>query len=420
MIRKFLDPIYCLFRKYGIVLGVDLPYFVKNGFWMILEKAFLIAKGFLLSLLFANLLDKEIFGQYQYVLSILGIMSSLILPGMSVSVIQAVAKGREKTYNSSIKMMIRWGILGSIALLLVSFYSFYAGQRSIALILLAFVWIFPFYGTMNMWRSYYTGKEWFGKMAWHSLLSEAFTLMALVLAVYFFDSLAVLVFAATIIPMLFYGYYTQKTLSLSGAGSEDSTDLEYGKKLSFVYGISIVAGYIDKLVVGQFLGFSELALYAIVSVIPDQIKSGMRIFLTLLLPKFSKIENTEKNRRFVLKNIIRLLFLSTLIVGAYIFAVPFLFKWFFPKYAEGIIYSQVIAAGFILTPFMIIDSFFRAHKKNKAISRSTLWGNGIGIVIAVLAIPVWGIWGAVISKIANIGINSFYLLFVFITKRDEN
>lgn len=415
---KILDSTYRLTRKYGNVLGVDLPYFVKNGFWMVTEKLFLIVKGFLLSLLFANILSKELFGQYQYVLSILGIMSSLVLPGMSVSVIQAVAKGREKTYNSSIKMMVRWGWLGSLSIFLTSLYSYYNGERSVALILLIFVWIFPWYGIMNMWRSYYTGREWFDKMAWHSMIAEIFNLIGLVLAIYFFRNLAGLVFSATVIPMLFYGYCTKKTLSLAKKGEEDKSDLIYGKKLSFIYGISIVANYIDKLIVGQFLGFAELALYTIVSIIPDQIKSGIRILLTLLLPKFSKIDDTEKNRRFILKNIGRLIIASSIAIGVYILIVPFLFEWFFPKYIEGIIYSQVIAAGFIVTPFMVIDSFFRVHKKDKVIFRSTLFGNSAGIITALITIPIWGIWGAVISRIINIGINSLYLVYAFIAKKD--
>ena len=53
----------------------DMVYLTRGGFWLILGKIVFNISGFLLIIAFANLLSKEAYGTYQYVLSVASILA---------------------------------------------------------------------------------------------------------------------------------------------------------------------------------------------------------------------------------------------------------------------------------------------------------------------------------------------------------
>jgi len=98
----------------------DMVYAAKGGFWWIFGKGgvALISIGLLSA--FAYLASKETFGTYQYVLSIVGIISIFALPGMYPALIRAVAQGKEGEFGKVAKEKIKWGLLGTVGLFLIS------------------------------------------------------------------------------------------------------------------------------------------------------------------------------------------------------------------------------------------------------------------------------------------------------------
>ena len=80
--RRIRDKVYRLSVQYSPKLGLDLPYFIKGGFWLGIGQTFNILKYFLLSTLFANILSKEVFGQYTFAITILGAASVFSLLGI--------------------------------------------------------------------------------------------------------------------------------------------------------------------------------------------------------------------------------------------------------------------------------------------------------------------------------------------------
>src|SRR3972149_3093140 len=75
MLKALQNTMYQAIKKCGQKFNLDLPYLIRNGFLVIVRQGVVIAFGLVLSIAFARLVPQEVFGQYQFVLSVLAIVS---------------------------------------------------------------------------------------------------------------------------------------------------------------------------------------------------------------------------------------------------------------------------------------------------------------------------------------------------------
>ena len=94
-INKIGGWTYKILRRSQKYTGTDNVYLAKSGFWLTLGQFFSLVVTFLSAVAFANLLDPTTYGNYKYVLSLLGILAVFCLDGMRTAVTQAVARGFE-------------------------------------------------------------------------------------------------------------------------------------------------------------------------------------------------------------------------------------------------------------------------------------------------------------------------------------
>ena len=76
------------------------------------------------------MVTREVFGEYQFVLSVLAIISILSIPGLNISLIRSVARGYEGDYKKVVKVSFKWSLLGVPVLLMVGSY-YYLHQRQL-------------------------------------------------------------------------------------------------------------------------------------------------------------------------------------------------------------------------------------------------------------------------------------------------
>lgn len=385
----------------------------KGGSWLFLERTILMAKGFVLSVLFANFLPKEIFGQFQFLIATLGVASIFALPGMGTAIVRGIAREQMGTYSRGVRDIFWWSFLGSLLIVIVALYGYLKGQVDIFGLLLFSALIFPLFSISGTWRYYYTGKENFSQMAKISFILECITLILIVLTVSIGPSVTLLglvyifgILFTTIPLVLILKYKTEK-------GDVDQTNIAYGKRLSVSSGVSGLSNNYDKLLVGQFLGFAELATYNIAFLIPEQIKVVVTSFMIPYLPQFSKTDYRAK----LIGLFGKFLLVSFVFAGCYILISPYFFEFFFPKYTEAVFLTQVVAAGLLLAvPFIIIETYFKAQEADQVILISTL----VGLIVSILGIfalaPMYGIMGIVVSKIVSYYCQGFFLLFKLMNK----
>lgn len=388
----------------------------KSGTWLFIERVFFLLKGFGLSLLFANLLPKETFGAYQYIFSLIGTACVFALPGMGTAIVQAVARKYTGTFRKAVALMFQYSLYGILFLLLAALISFFQGQKTVALLLVTLP-LFPFYAVVTgAWRAYYTGQEKFVQAAKIGMGGEAFLLVALGTTLYLSPRLEYLIILSLFVPTVYYGYFLFISLQASKHDPIDESNLIFGKKLSWLYGAGVVASYFDKIVIGHFLGFVELAVYAIATMIPDQIRDSVRVIVGYVLPGFSRMDDTRDNQRLILKGIGLLFILVLVAVFAYILIAPFFFHWFFPAYKEALPYTRVAALVSLTVPFMILDSYFRAHKDDTTTTRVALSGYVAGTLGGLMLIPFFGLWGALAARGLSLFVNALLFLIAFLKR----
>ncbi|HEY4510903.1 MAG TPA: oligosaccharide flippase family protein, partial [Candidatus Paceibacterota bacterium] len=110
MIQKLKTAGYDFLRGTEKYAKTDMLYLAKGGFWITLGQGISTIAGLALAVGFANLISKEVYGTYSFILSLAGVISVLTLTGTRTAMTQAVARGFEGTLRASFWMSIRWSI----------------------------------------------------------------------------------------------------------------------------------------------------------------------------------------------------------------------------------------------------------------------------------------------------------------------
>jgi len=127
LIKKTKIRLYNLLRWSQKYTKTDMVYLAKGGSWLTLGQIVSTIASFLSAIAFANLLPRETYGQYKYILSITSILAIPTLAGINTAVIRAIARGYEGSFIPALKTKIKWGLLGGITSIgLAGYYYFSA------------------------------------------------------------------------------------------------------------------------------------------------------------------------------------------------------------------------------------------------------------------------------------------------------
>ena len=88
----------------------DMVYLAQAGLWTNLNFVMVSVLALFLSILFANVLPRETFGMYQYLLSLSALLTALTLAGMNGAVSQSVARGYEGDLKAAVRIHLWWNI----------------------------------------------------------------------------------------------------------------------------------------------------------------------------------------------------------------------------------------------------------------------------------------------------------------------
>ncbi len=408
-----------LIKKSERYTKTDMLYLIKGGGWLASGQIFFSLLSLASSIAFANLLPKETFGEYKYILSLIALLSVPTLSGMNTAITQAVARGHEGSFLSAIKTRVLWGIIGALLSVGVAGYYFLQGNISFAVIFLIVAVFIPFLDPLGSFDALLAGRKDFRASAQNAVITQAISVASMILVILLTKDIIFMVlsylFSNTLVRGFFF-FHIRHTIAKDA--SEDPTTLSYGKHLSVMNVLGIIATYIDKILVFHFLGAVELAIYTFATIFPDQIKTLLKYIGILALPKFSN------KKQLVLKEmtphylLIFSLF-SFFICLITILIIPFLFKIFFPTYITSILYAQWYAIILLFTPKILFRVAWEAQKNKKelyifqAFSAVTL--------TCFMFVFIWkaGIMGAIIAEIIAEAILSLFLAYRFFRKHSS-
>jgi len=383
----------------GKKFQLDIYYFMRGGFWLFSSQLLAGLAAFLVVLAFSNLMTKAFYGQYQFVMTILAIVTLFSLPGMGIAIIQSVSRKRYASLIQATHARLRWSILGSVALLVLTAYLRYVRPNDIWPIFLTAALFFPFLHSFDGMGPFFMGQKKFDKAAFYSLLPQIVTSLAVLLMVVVYPVLfwILFVYFSVLVAVKYILYRRITGRKLKG---KDPKVVHYGWHLSIMNSIQTIGGHIDKLAIPFFLGFEQLAVYSIAMILPDTCKRFVKAVSPLLLPKFSALKGSRVYGQIKGK---LLLIFSLSIIGGILgivlapFVVPLLFS---DTYVKAVPYAQLLFASVLFViPTRVFVTLLHARKKVKALYQYQVTISILSIILVLTLTPLYGIWGVCISRL---------------------
>lgn len=387
----------------------DMLYVAKSGFWLTFGQisASFLALG--LSIVFAHYLPKEEYGNYKFILSIVGIVSALSLSGMGQVITQSVAQGKERTFFKAVETHLKWS--GGILIILFGIGVYYILAKNY---LLGFSFVFagimvPISNTYGLYGSLLTGRKDFKKSTSYWIISQTVISLSLATLAFFGENILLLIsthFLATTATSVFFYYRTIR--KFPPQGETDPGMIKYGKHISAMNFFGTLANQLDKVLIFHYLGGAQLAIYSFAFAIPEQIKGSFKNLFGIALPKYASIPE-DRLRKSIIDKTIRLTAVTFLIVIVYIIASPLIYKILFPKYIESVFYSQIYVLGLVTIPgISLISTYFQVKKDTVTLYKLTVIGNIATLALTYVLIYNFGLIGAVIEN----GLSWFIMLAV--------
>lgn len=402
--EKIKNQIYLLLRKSEKFAKTDMVYLAKGSFWLTIGQGVSSLSSFLLAIAFANLLSKETYGNYKYILSIFGILSIFTLPGMGTAVVQSVARNYEGIVYLALKEKIKWGAIGGLLSLMLGIYYCFSNNFNLSISFTISSIFLPLMDTFSIYDAVLNGKKLFKKSTTYYIISQIFSTLLLVFSLFFVKNiyfiLLIYFLSWTICRYIFYKV-TINVIKLNN--NIDLDTLSYGKQLSLMGVIGAIANYLDRLLLFHYLGAAEVAIYSIAIAPPEQIKSLLKNISVLALPKFSTKERDEvkKIKKIIYDKIIKVAVIIILITIIYLLLAPFFFGILFPKYHDSIQYSQLFSLSLISVALFIPLTMMQAQKMSKELYQFNLYTSSIQIILLIFLIPNFGLPGAIMARVIS-------------------
>lgn len=386
-------------RKSERFFRTDMVYVARGGFWLGFGQVAAALISFGSSLVFANYISKDLYGNYRFILTAAGILAAFSLTGMGSVITQGVAKDAEGILKDAVKVTLRWGTIIALASIFISAYYFAHGNITLGIAALIIGVNLPISNAFTLYGNYLSGKKDFKRIALYSVISQALVTatmlitaittrnVLLMVAVYFFTNTLVTYFSYKHIMSIFH---------LNNI--KDHTLIPYSKHLSAMNLFGTIANQLDKVLIFHYLGAVNLAIYSFSQAIPDQIKGSFKNLFGIALPKYASLSETDM-RESIKKKFVQLTLITIALITAYILSAPYIFEYLFPKYIEAVSYSQIYILGLLTIPGISLCAiYFQLKKATRTMYKLNIIGNVSTLLITIPLIYKYGLLGAVIAN----------------------
>lgn len=399
MLDNLRNKTYQFLRWSEKYTKTDMLYLTHGMSWLSTGQFFSSVSVFILAILFANLLPQETYGTYKFVLSWFSILAIPTLGGMGIAIVNATARGFDKTIHVALRTKIIWGLFGSFASLIFSGYYFFNDNIVLAISFLIVAFFIPTMESYGIFNYFLQGKKKFGASTRYFVISQLISMASIVSAILLTNNI-VIILLAYFIPWTItrYVFYKISTKKYSQNEKIEYSAITYGKHLSLMSIIGTVAGQLDKLLIFHFIGAVELAIYTIAIAPVEQIKAVFKSIATLLLPKYSN-QSLEKIRSGINKKMLITGAVLLIIIILYIIFIPFVFKLLFPKYISSVLLSQVFALSLISAMAIFPNNALQALEAKKELYKMRTAVSSIQILFLIAGIYFFGIMGIVLARI---------------------
>lgn len=363
------------------------------------------------SVFFANYVEKDIYGNYQFFLTILATLSIFTLRGVGKQIILAHVKHQKDILLAKTIQFFLYALPVALLGLAAPVYFYLHDNTPMTIALLVGVLSFPIIGALGLYGTVYNAREKFSKLAFLGTLQNLLPALALIGTILWHPSLVALAttycLAQVCTLTLLYAYtvYSEK-LTLQTATTYASDEVH----LSITDSILDLGKLADRLIVFSSLGTVSLAVYMIALMPVREMLRFPQLIKLLILPKFSGHSLKQVRSTVLNKTILLFIFLATL-AGLYIVIAPFVFTLLFPAYAESVLYTQLIALVIPFSANIFMNEMFRIFEQTKALYFTNTLFSIFTVASLLILTPLFGLTGVVVSKLLATIIRFVLMLF---------
>jgi O-antigen/teichoic acid export membrane protein len=380
------------------LLGVNVRYFAKNATIMTFSYGISIMRGLITGYLVARMFPRELYGQYQFILSMAGTVGVLSLPGLVSATGRAIARGEQGIIMPIARIQFAIALIGSAVLLLIV--PFLPQERaSLWPLFVLAAMLFPVSQTASgVFSAATIGKTRFdvalkANMAWSSVMAAS------ALAIIFLHPSAALLYAAgTGLPALAYLWFSRKLINHNEPRAPIKHILKYGVQLTLVSLPVSLSWYVDKLMISSLFGLNQLAVFSVGIQIPEQMKTLAKELLPVSFAVQAQGDDTMKRRMRLMSATARGTALFAIGIAVYIVAAPYLLAIVYPNYPEAVFLSQLAAITLIAQPATLLTQYLEAQAMIKPLQWTQWFSAAVFVVSLVTLIPAFGLPGAVIAR----------------------
>ena len=411
-------------------LKLDIVYLTTGSFWTIIRFVVGILASLATMIAFGNLLPRETYGIYSYLLALASSLGFLTLAGIGTGIVRAVARGQENVVRYSLRMQLRYNLLAVAGIAIAGLYYSVNGNSTFAISLWILALALPLSAAYHTFEYIFIGKKRFDLLALVTSGSSIVATVSTIIGLMFTDEIIVLITIYSVMslgPNMFSYWYAQHFLSNSEPSPEAIAELRRTAfHLTGAGIIGTIAQYLDKIVLFQIAGPAALAVYTFAVAGPERLKGLIKNIISIALPRFAEKTLGEigaiSSRRFAMSLVVGIIF-----AASYILIAPFLFKLLLPKYLDSILYSQVYALGLIVLPTTVyIGNIFAGQNMLRAIYAHSISGYVTRIFLFLLMGWLWQTWGLVFASIISYVLVSIYGIIILkveskriLTKQNE-
>ncbi len=400
-----------LLRKTEKYTETDMTYAVKGSFWIILANLGIFAISFAKMIAFGRYASPDVYGTYNFIISMAGILSIFALSGMSTSLVKAIAQNKDGTLALAVKEKIKFGLIGSLFSFGASCWYLYNGNTTLWLGFLAVAIFLPFYNAFALYSSFWFGKKNFEKKGKYEFAVVAITAVLVITTIILTQNPAYMIVVLFGSSTILYGFFFLRTLRQKSNDDVLPEAIGFGKHLTVMSAIGTVVAHIDKIILWKLFGPVQLATYAFAQM-PVQYIQGIIPIGSLALPKMGE-KSVGSMKVGIMKKFKKLFIITIPVTIVVILLAPYLYSLFIPQYMDSVPYFQLFALLILLSPFTLIGTAITAEMRSRDLYIINTATPVLKIVLFLVLIPLFGVWGLVWAVVLTELFSGFLSLYFF-------
>jgi len=388
----------------------------SNIFWSNLNQGVTTAFALAVSIVLTRLGSKELYGQYLFILGIFGLFSIISVPGVRICVFRTAAQGYDGVYRRATRFSFLWSLLGIPFLVITGIFIYLFKARILGIGLIAVALFFPFEESLQNWILFLKGRSDFRRLVFYNSIKFLINLLAVTASIVFTGNIIVILVVYFLFNSGFNILYHLKALNSLKNDEVDEGWKRQSLSLTIVILSTVIFGRVDIVLIGALLPFGEVAIYGLVMKFIDVFFRIIQSTVEAVVP------NLYQSKKITIRYFYKFFLLSFLIpIILYpLIKYPVLFLYG-REFSEVVGFSRLYVA---VIPFYFLNTiathFLIKYKLNREINLSRIASMIAVVVLYATLIPLYGIWGGVISSMLYFVIQLATNLFLLKVRKPKD